>query len=226
MNELDLTDMATDVASSISYSMTLLLLRFAINLVFTWLIIHFLYYRQSRRRDYYFTFFMISISIFFLIFLLGGVKLKVGFALGLFAIFGIIRYRTETMPVREMTYLFVIISVSVINALATSISYVELVSTNLIFVLAVWFFERNKWIKHTATKLVLYDKPDLIVPEKHDELMADLEKRTGLKISKIEIGYIDYLRDTVMLKLHYASDFAGANTVDEVTRLPKGGQLQ
>ena len=92
-----------------------LLLRFAFNTLVTWCIIHFLYYPKSRRRDYYFTFMLISVSVFFLIFLLGGVKLKIGFALGLFAIFGIIRYRTESMPVREMTYLFVLIALSVIK---------------------------------------------------------------------------------------------------------------
>ncbi len=96
-----------------------LLIRFAFNAIVVTIIIHLLYYPKSRRKDYYFTFSLIAVSIFFLIFLLGGVKLKVGFALGLFAIFGIIRYRTESMPVREMTYLFVIIAISVINAIAT-----------------------------------------------------------------------------------------------------------
>lgn len=120
-----------------------LLLRFAFNMIITGCIIHLLYYPKSRRRDYYFTFMLISLSIFFLIFLLGSVKLKIGFALGLFAIFGIIRYRTESMPVREMTYLFVIIALSVINALAVTISYVELLATNLIFLLSIWICESN-----------------------------------------------------------------------------------
>ena len=99
-------------------SMSEMLFRFIINSFFIFILIHCFYYKKSRRLDYYFTFSLISISIFFLIFLLGSVKIKVGMALGLFAIFGIIRYRTETVPVREMTYLFVIISLSVINALA------------------------------------------------------------------------------------------------------------
>lgn len=105
------------------YNLITMLLRFSFNMLVVWLMIHCLYYPKSGRRDYYFTFMLISISIFFLIFLLGGVKLKIGFALGLFAIFGIIRYRTESMPVREMTYLFCIIAISVINALAITISY-------------------------------------------------------------------------------------------------------
>ena len=103
-----------------------LILRFVLNMVVVVAIIRFFYYPKSRRRDYFFTFTLISISIFLMIFLLGSVKLKIGFALGLFAIFGIIRYRTESMPVREMTYLFVIIAISVINALSVQLSYAEL----------------------------------------------------------------------------------------------------
>ena len=121
-----------------------LLFRFTFNSVVMWIIIHWFYYRKSRRRDYYFTFALISVSIFFLIFLLGSVKMKIGFALGLFAIFGIIRYRTEQMPVREMTYLFVLIAISVINALSTTISLAELFLTNGIFIFCIWFREHNK----------------------------------------------------------------------------------
>lgn len=198
-----------------------LLIRFLFNAIFIWFVIHKLYYPKSQRKDYYFTFAVISVSIFFLIYLLGGVKIKVGFALGLFAIFGIIRYRTETMPVREMTYLFVIISLSVINALAITISYMELLATNLIFILAIWLCEKNRWLKHTATKLVLYDKVELIMPEKRDELIADLQTRTGLHITKVEVGHIDFLKDTAMLKIHYDSDSEVNNTVNELLKFPK-----
>lgn len=114
-----------------------LILRFVLNMVVVVAIIRFFYYPKSRRRDYFFTFTLISISIFLMIFLLGSVKLKIGFALGLFAIFGIIRYRTESMPVREMTYLFVIIAISVINALSVQLSYAELTATNLLFILCI-----------------------------------------------------------------------------------------
>ena len=103
-----------------------MLFRFAINLVFCWLIIGLFYYRKSKRRDYYFTFMMFSITIFFMIFLMDNVKVQIGFALGLFAIFGMIRYRTETIPIREMTYLFISIGLSVINGLAMTASYAEL----------------------------------------------------------------------------------------------------
>ena len=183
-----------------------MLLRFSFNTLIVWLMIHCLYYPKSKRRDYYFTFMLISISIFFMIFLLGGVKLKVGFALGLFAIFGIIRYRTESMPVREMTYLFSIISISVINALATTISYAELLMTNVMFLLATWFFESYKRLKHVSTKLIQYDRIALIRPDKREELLADLKQRTGLNITKVEIGALDFLRDMAIIKIYYEAD--------------------
>ena len=199
-----------------------LLFRFAFNSIVMWIIIHWFYYRKARRRDYYFTFALISVSIFFLIFLLGSVKMKIGFALGLFAIFGIIRYRTEQMPVREMTYLFVLIAISVINALSTSISLAELILTNLIFIFCIWFSENNRWLRHVPNKLVQYDKIELIKPDKREELIADLRERTGLNIISVEVGSIDFLRDTALLKIHYEDDDNSVNTVNNITKIPKG----
>ena len=183
-------------------SMSQMILRFIINSFFIFLLIHFFYYRKSRRLDYYFTFSLISISIFFLIFLLSSVKIKVGMALGLFAIFGIIRYRTETIPVREMTYLFVIISLSVINAIALNLSYAELLIANLIYVFAAWLLESYRGLKHVSSKLVLYDRIELARPDRIEELKEDLHKRTGLKIIRVEIGAINFLQDTAMLQGH------------------------
>ena len=198
-----------------------LLLHFAFNMVAVMLIIHFFYYRKSRRRDYYFTFTLISLSIFMMIFLLGSVKIKIGFALGLFAIFGIIRYRTESMPVREMTYLFVIIAMSVINALALSMTWLELAAANVIFIVCVWLCESNRWLKHVPCKLIQYDRIDLIKPDKRAELISDLEKRTGLKILNVEVGHIDFLRDCAMLKVSYEAEEKEPNTVDGLTKLPR-----
>lgn len=198
-----------------------LIKHFAFNMVSVMIIIHFFYYRKSRRKDYYFTFTLISLSIFMMIFLLGSVKLKIGFALGLFAIFGIIRYRTESMPVREMTYLFVIIAMSVINALALSMSYLELTAANVLFIVVVWLCESNRWLKHVATKLVMYDRIDLIHTDKRKEMMDDLEKRTGLTIYNVEVGSIDFLRDSAMIKIYYEPTESGANSVDCMTKLPK-----
>ena len=203
------------------YNLITMLLRFSFNMLVVWLMIHCLYYPKSGRRDYYFTFMLISISIFFLIFLLGGVKLKIGFALGLFAIFGIIRYRTESMPVREMTYLFCIIAISVINALAITISYIELLVTNVIFLLAAWLFEIYILLKHVSTKLIQYDRIALITPDKRLELITDLEHRTGLKINSVEIGAIDFLRDMAIVKIYYETDHVGDNSINNELKLSR-----
>lgn len=198
-----------------------LLFRFLFNAFFIWIIIHIFYYRKTRKLNYYFTFSLISISVFFLTFLLGSVKIKIGMALGLFAIFGIIRYRTELISVREMTYLFVIISLSVINALAVGLSYLELLVTNLIFVLAIWFFEGNRRLSHVACKHILYDRVDNIKPDQYPELLKEVRERTGLDIIEIEVGAINYLQDTVMLKVFYYLPPGAENSVDTVMKIPK-----
>ena len=198
-----------------------LLFRFLFNAFFVWIIIHIFYYRKSRRLNFYFTFSLISISVFFLTFLLGSVKIKIGMALGLFAIFGIIRYRTELISVREMTYLFVIISLSVINALATGLSYAELLVTNLIFIISIWFFEGCRSLRHVSCKHILYDRIDNIKPEKRHELIEDLHKRTGLKITNVEVGAINFLQDTAMLKVYYELPKGETNDVDTLMKLPK-----
>ena len=201
-----------------------LLFRFVFNFIVVGIIIHFFYYPKSKRRDYYFTFTLISISVFFLIFLLGSVKLKIGFALGIFAIFGIIRYRTESVPIREMTYLFTITALSVINALSIQVGLTEMLVTNAIFLLVTCLLESERWLKHTSSKLILYDRIQLITPDKREELIADLSARTGLHIQKIEIGHIDFLRLAAFIKVYYESDSRETNTVDHLTKFPKEGE--
>ena len=205
------------------YGLSELLIRFLLNTAVIGLIVRVFYYPKSKRRDYFVTFTLISISVFLLIFLMGGVKLKVGFALGLFAIFGIIRYRTESVPIREMTYLFLIIAISAINGLATSISYLELLATNLLFIVSIWALESNRWVKHVASKLVLYDNINLITPDKESELIEDLKKRTGLDIIRVEVGAIDFSKDTAMVKVYYEPLSNEINSIDHVGRLPKMG---
>ena len=218
MEELELFDTPMVDAASMGQ----LLLHLAINLIFCGFIIHKLYYPKSKRRDYYFTFALISLSIFFMIFLLGSVKIKVGFALGLFAIFGIIRYRTEQMPVREMTYLFILIAVSVINALAVTLTYAELILTNCLFVCFIWLFEDIPWIKHVSEKLVKYDRIDLITPEHYDDMKADLEKRLGISIIRFEVGAVDFLKDTAMVKVFYEGE--SGNSINSMFNFPKPGK--
>lgn len=195
-----------------------LIIRLMINAVTVGIIVHAFYYPKAKRRDYYFTFTLIGVSIFMLIFLMGGVKLKIGFALGLFAIFGIIKYRTEQVPIREMTYLFVIIAVAAINGLATKISYFELIAANLVFIVTLAICENTVWMKHVATKLIVYDNVKLLRPEMEDELKADLEKRLGLNIIRIEVGNVDFLKDSAMIKIYYEPVMDEFGTIDNVTK--------
>ena len=173
---------------------TEMLLRFGFFMLVLWFIVYFLYYRKTHRRDYFFTLVLLSVSIFFLIYLLGSVKVKIGFALGLFAIFGVLRYRTETIPVREMSYMFGVISLSVINALADSLSIAELLLPNVAIAVLIWLFETFVLRKNLASKLILYDRIELITPERREELLEDLRKRTGLEITKLNIFNIFYQR--------------------------------
>lgn len=185
------------------------LTNFFISTLMVWILVHFLYYRHSKRREFYFTFMLIGIVIYFLvyfmIFVLEDLKGKtgIGIGIGLFGIFSIMRYRTDAMPVREMTYLFSIICLAVINALGTEISFLEMLVPNILIVAAVALCEAFLLHSTLATKLVQYDRVALVKPECHDELLADLKERTGLNIDHVEIGAIDYLRDTAIIKVYY-----------------------
>ena len=200
-----------------------MLIRFFISVVVSWIIIDRLYYRKSKRRDFYFTFMLISISIFFLVFFMIFVledmkgKAGIGLGIGLFGIFSIMRYRTDTMPVREMTYLFVIISLAVVNALASTMPLIELVITNVLVIIAIIVCEWR--LKTESVKLIQYDKIDLMTPDRREELIEDLKKRTGLDVTKVEVGAIDMLRDMTMLRVHYRSTESGSNSVDKKTKL-------
>jgi len=148
--------------------------------------------------------------------MLSNVKLQMGFALGLFAVFGILRYRTNPMPIKEMTYLFVVIGISIINSLTNKkVSYAEILFTNIAIVFVIYGLEKVWLLRHESCKLINYEKIELIKPEKHNELMADLQQRTGLKINRIDIGKIDFLRDTARIMIYYYSDENRINLADE-----------
>ena len=192
---------------------------FFFNLLVSFLIIQFFYYPKSRRMDYYFTFMMFSSAMCLLLFLMNNLSLEIGFTLGLFAIFGMIRYRTETVPVREMTYLFIIIAVSVINGIGADVPFLELVAANVLIILLIWLLEsRGVFVRRTSVKLIIYDRVDLILPERRDELVEDLRKRTGLDIREIEIGQVDFLKDTAWIKVTYELPAGQVNTIDKLTR--------
>lgn len=199
--------------------------RFVLNLAFVWAIIHFFYYPKSRRRDYYFTFLLISVSIFMLIYLMDGSRMEIGAALGLFAVFGIIRYRTESVPIREMTYLFFLIALSVLNGTTARLSFAEHIVANLIFLFTVWACERVLLARGEACKLVRYDNIGLIVPDKEEELKADLRQRLGLDITRVEVGSVDFLTDMAMLRVYYVSRDKTTNSVDRITKLSQENEL-
>ena len=185
----------------------LMLMRFAICTLVNWIIIDRLYYRKSHRRDFYFTFMLMSTAIFFLvvfmIFVLDDLKGKtgIGIGIGLFGIFSIMRYRTETMPVRELTYLFVVITLAVVNALATNIPLCETLITNIVILFAVCLCEMM--LKAKPTKLIQYDRIELIKPECRQQLIDDLQQRLGIQVIKVEVGSVDMLRDMAILKVTY-----------------------
>ena len=232
LDELSALDDGAEAVKEATYAMnafrwfdaagvTEMLIRFGFFLVVLFIIVYFLYYRKTHRRDYFFTLVLLSVSIFFLIYLLGSVKVKIGFALGLFAIFGVLRYRTETIPVREMSYMFGVISLSVINALADSLSFIELLIPNLAIAVLIWVFETFVLRANLASKLILYDRIELITPERREELLADLQRRTGLKIYKVKIGSIDFLKDTAVIKIEYENDGGGGSHINDTLKIPK-----
>lgn len=184
-----------------------LLIRMAVNIVFLTVLIRYLYYPKTKRKDYLFTYYMIGMITFFLCFGLKKLDIDTGMGLGLFAIFGIIRYRTDAIEIKEMTYLFVIIGVSVVNSLASNqISIAEMAIINLAIVLLTFGLENLWLVKHETRKTVNYERIDLIVPEKYEEMKADIEKRTGIVINRVEIGKIDFLNDTAQVRIFYYSD--------------------
>ena len=174
------------------------------NLLMITIIVRYIYYPVTKNKDYLFTYFLISLTVFLLCILLDSVNLQLGFALGLFAIFGIIRYRTDPIAIKEMTYLFLVIGISVINALSNKkISYSELIFANFLIIFITYGMERLWLLKHQSRKNITYEKIELIVPEKRDELIADLKERLGIDVIRVEIRRIDFLRDTANLRIFY-----------------------
>ena len=193
-----------------------LVFRLFINCAVAFVIIRMIYYPVQQRKDYLFTYFIFNLLIFFLSYLLSSVKLQLGFAFGLFAIFGILRYRTEALAIKEMTYLFVVIAIAVINALANKkISMSELMFTNLAIVGVTYVLERKWLLRHETNKTVVYEKIDLIKPENYELLVQDLEQRTGLKILRVQIGKIDFLRDVAEVRIFFFDDENQAGSFED-----------
>ena len=181
-----------------------LLFKFGINFIFLIVIVRAIYYKVKDDKDYVFTFIMFNILTFFICFLLRKVPMEMGFALGLFAVFGILRYRTEAIPIRQMTYLFIVIGISMINALSNkSISIFEVLFTNG-FITLITYLVDSVWFQSIEeSKNILYEKIDLIKPDNQEKMIEDLKQRTGLSIHAVKVDKIDFLRDTASITIYY-----------------------
>ena len=180
-----------------------LIFRFGFNLSIAFIIIKLIYYRNHNNNDFVFTYFMFNSLIFFFATILGSMTVNLGFAFGLFAVFAILRYRTDPIPIKEMTYLFIVITVGVINALSSSeVSYAELLFTNIALVGLTYFLETYWQNNLLVPRTVEYEIIENIKPENHEKLLLDLEDRTGLSIKHFEIGRVNFLRDTVQIRIY------------------------
>ncbi|MCB0791460.1 MAG: DUF4956 domain-containing protein [Flavobacteriales bacterium] len=194
-----------------------LLFKFALDALLMLVLIRLIYYPIHRKKDYLFTYFLFNILIFFLCILLNNVKLSIGFAFGLFAIFGILRYRTEQISIKDMTYLFTVITLAVINALVSKkISIAELLFTDGMILLVTYSLEHLWLTRHEAMKQITYERIDLVRPERRADLIDDIRTRLGITVSRIEIGRIDLLRDTVQLRVFYYEDEQGFRSYNEL----------
>ncbi|MCS6916106.1 MAG: DUF4956 domain-containing protein [Chitinophagales bacterium] len=180
------------------------LIRFLFNLLIAYVVIRWIYYPVHKNKDYFFTYFLFNIIIFVLCYMLKNTHLQLGVAFGLFAVFSILRYRTMNVAVMDMTYLFLVISIAVINALSTEhVSVLEVIIANLSVVIMTFVMERIWLVRHASSKVILYEKIENIRPENYEKLLADLKERTGLNVHRVEIGRIDFMRDIARIRIFY-----------------------
>lgn len=183
------------------------LLRYSINLLVTFILVRIIYYPRHRNKDFVFTFFLFNTVNFLICFLLSSTKLKIGFAFGLFAIFSILRYRTVTVPIREMGYFFLSVTIGIINALSDIDSGITLiVISNGLILIMTYFLDRQLSLEHENYKKRNYERIGLIHPEKRTEMIDDLKRRTGLPIHRIELIKLDFLRDVARIHAFYYSN--------------------
>ena len=191
-----------------------LLSRLTLDLVFVLLVVRGVYTRLYHHRDYAFTYLLLNLVTFALSFILSQVRVDLGFAMGLFAVFGILRYRAESIEVRNLTYLFVVIGLAVLNALvAPGVSLGELLLVNAVIVGMVAALESAPFSRRQESRRVVYDRLDLLTPARTHELIADLRARTQLPVERYDIGNVDLLRDTAELVVWYSLPAANPPTV-------------
>ena len=188
-------------------SLKSLIFKFGVNILFAFIVIRLIYYRVNRNREFLFSLFLVNITVFFICIILMNVKIKTGVAFGLFAIFSILRFRTTPIPIKEMSFLFVIITIAVINSFTSKkISFAEIVAANIIIIIATYLLERVWLMNKLSNKLIIYEKIELIKGNQHQALIEDLRERTGIDIVKYEIRDINFLRDTAEILIYYKDD--------------------
>ena len=173
----------------------------AINIAAIVIILSLIYHRNYQKMDYVFTFFIFNIVIFVLTFVLNEVKISLGAAFGLFAVFSMLRYRTSGISLTDMTYLFIFIALGLINAI--QLEYHEMGILNGVIIAATFLLDSNILFRRELSKVIRYENIDLIMPEKRQELMEDLRKRTGLKIHRVSVNRINFMRDTANIRVYY-----------------------
>lgn len=194
-----------------------LTLQFIFNMAICSILVWLFYFPKSRNKGFSVTFMLFSAVVFLLLYFMGGVSLDITVGLGLFMIFGIMRYRTEMVPIREMTYLFVTIATAVINGINPIND--SLLLSNILLIALLAIIEYGIGRKREVSKLVCYERIELIRPERRKELVADLEQRLGHKINRVEVGNVDFLRDVAFLKVYYTPAKGEYPTSDDTMKI-------
>jgi hypothetical protein len=197
--------------------LTTFLLGFLVNFVVGLIIVRFIYYPRTKDKRFVFTYLTFSTVIYFVVSLMANITIGIGVGFGLFAIFRIVRYRTEPMPVREMTYLFVLMSLPVMNSSGMlQTAWPQLLIANAVIILVLWLLEKEWGFEYQLPRHVVYEKIELIQPSRQAEMVADLEARTGRKVERVEVGKIDFLKDTADLRVYFAKEDQNGWSVPEL----------
>lgn len=212
---MTLLQVATDIATSVTGFEELqkisakIFFRLLIDLLSVFVLVRFIYYPNYKHRDLFFTYFIFNLVIFLISFLLNKVDLSMGAAFGLFAVFSMLRYKTEEIAIKDMTYLFLVIAIGLITAVtkikdtADNIEYIFLIGINGSILLITFLLESNIFMKKEVVKTILYENIEMIKSGKQDELLADLRNRTGFNVHRYSIHKIDFLKDAAQIKIYY-----------------------
>ncbi|MDF2449873.1 MAG: hypothetical protein K0R26_2377 [Bacteroidota bacterium] len=211
---MTLLQMATEATTYSGYEELLKLsskifFRLTIDLASVFILVRYIYYPLYKNRELFFTYFIFNIIIFLISFLLNKVDLSMGAAFGLFAVFSMLRYKTEEIAIKDMTYLFLVIAIGLVSAVtkvkdtADYIEYIFLIGINVVVLIITYLLESNIFMKKESVKTILYENIELIQAGKSDELLADLKIRTGFNVHRYSVHKIDFLRDAAQIKIYY-----------------------